>query len=500
MTGPEIALAKSSRKSPLSLHTPPCQTSVSKSEKRNPRTPTLAEAIAPLAVLLLLLGIGSGVLGFRLEWMLLASALVAAAMAHRIGYTIGDMLRGIFAALRTVAPAMMIMLSVGVLIATWIACGTIPMLIYYGLHLTSARFFLVTASLVCSAISVCTGTSWGTMGTVGVALMGIARVLGIPLPAAAGAIVSGAYFGDKLSPLSDQTNLAPAVVGVKILDHIRWLLWTTGPAWLLALAIYLVTGFATKSAAPADMSGLETLLRANFHFSLVLLLPPLIMLWFVTTSRPTVAGMLLASGVAGVLAMAIQGQHVGALLYAAYSGYKPATNDPELNALLARGGLLTMGQVILLLLAAFSFAGVMVHCGFLARILRAILGESSGAFRLVASTVASGIVTGLVTGSSHLSIIVPGQLFTQAYRNANLAAKNLSRTMEDSGTVVVPLIPWSAAGVFATKTLGVATLHYLPWAVMNYTGVAFALLYAATGIGIARVTPESEDSHPDRTQ
>jgi NhaC family Na+:H+ antiporter len=442
--------------------------------------------------MILLLGIGSGVLRFRLEWMLLASSLIAGAMAHRIGYTIADMFKGVSTSLRTATPAMMIMLSIGVLIATWIACGTIPMLIYYGLHLTSARFFLVTASLLCSAISLCIGTSWGTMGTVGVALMGIAKVLGVPLSAAAGAIVSGAYFGDKLSPLSDQTNLAPAVVGVKILDHIQWLLWTTGPAWLLALTIYLVTGFTTKSAAPADMSGLETLLRANFHFSPALLLPPMIMLWFVARSRSTVAGMLLASAIAGLLAMAIQGQHASALLDAAYSGYKPTTNNPEVNALLARGGLLAMGQVILLLLAAFSFAGVMVHCGLLPRLLRSILGESTGVFRLVASTVVGGIVTGLVTGSSHLSIIVPGQLFAQAYRDSDLAAKNLSRTTEDSGTVVVPLIPWSAAGIFISKTLGVATLQYLPWAVMNYTGVVFALLYAATGIGIALMAPERE--------
>lgn len=461
-------------------------------ETNRPRLPSLTEALIPLGTLVLLLSIGCGLLRWPLPLMLLMAAGVAAIVAHRIGYGFRDMLQGIINTLRKAMPALLIILAVGVLIATWIGAGTIPMLIYYGLHLTSARFFLLTASLICSAVSLCTGTSWGTIGTIGVALMGIAHASGVPADAAAGAIVSGAYFGDKLSPLSDQTNLAPAIVGANIFDHIRWLLWTTGPAWLLALGIYLVAGYTQKAAAPAHMSELELTLHSSFHFTALLLLPPLLMFWFVVTNRSTLLGMLLASAAAGALAVFVQAQPWMSVIQTVFTGYKATTHNGQVDALLTRGGILAMTHVIMLLLAAFVYAGIMVHCGLLARTLRAILGETCGTFQLIAATVISGIVTGLVTGSSHLSVIVPGQLFADAYRGSHLAAKNLSRTTEDSGSVVVPLIPWSAAGVFAAQTLAVPTIHYLPWAIMNYTGFLFALLYGATGFAIAPRTRHNE--------
>ncbi len=458
----------------------------------NARAPTLTEALTPLVAVALFLGVGYGVLGWRIEVMLLVSAAVGGLIGVRLGYDWKAMEQGIIDALATALPAVFILITIGALIASWIAAGTIPMLVYYGLEIISARFFLVTACIICSLVSVFTGTSWGTAGTVGVALIGVAGGLGVHPGAAAGAIVAGAYFGDKLSPFSDTTNLAPVVARSNLVDHIRWLLWTTTPAWLLGLAVYLFAGLGTDPSAAADVSALQTAIRGAFTFNLWLLIPPVVMLGFAVRKAPIIPGMLLATLLAVILAVASQGEALDVVLEATIAGYLPDTGSAELDGLLARGGMLSMMDLVLLILCAFAFAGIMRACGFLDRILESLLGLVRGTFALVASTVGTGILTAVVTGSSYLSIIVPGELYADAFRRADLAAKNLSRTLEDSGTVVVPLVPWSAAGAFMAGTLGVATLSYLPWAVMNYTGFLFALLLGATGIGIAPKVAEDE--------
>jgi NhaC family Na+:H+ antiporter len=451
-----------------------------------PRAPTLTEAMIPVAAIALFLGLGYAYLGWRVEVMLLAGAGVAGGVGWRLGYRWKEMEAGIIEALGKGLPAIMILITVGALIASWLAAGTIPLLIYYGLDLISPRFFLVTACVICSFISVFTGTSWGTAGTVGVALMGVAQGLGVDAAAAAGAVVAGAYFGDKLSPFSDTTNLAPVVARSNLFDHIRWLIWTTGPAWLLGLVVYLVVGLGGDGAG--DTSGVQALqatLHGAFRFHVLLLLPPVLILALAVRKAPILPSMLLTSGVAVGLAVWLQREPLGSVLNALVLGYTADTGVPAVDSLLTRGGMMAMMDLTLLVLCAFGFAGIMRTCGLLDRILQSLLTVVRGTFGLVSATVGSGILTAMATGSSYLSIIVPGDLFADAYRRAGLAAKNLSRTLEDSGTVVVPLVPWSAAGAFMAGTLGVATLSYVPWAVMNYTGFLFALVYAATGIGIA---------------
>jgi NhaC family Na+:H+ antiporter len=349
----------------------------------------------------------------------------------------------------------------------------------------SPRFFLLSACLICSIVALCTGTSWGTIGTVGVALMGVATGLGVPAGAAAGAIVAGSYFGDKISAFSDQTVLAPAIVGANLFDHILWLLWTTGPAWLLGLIVYTTAGLWSPAGIRPDVSQLEAALHSSFQFTGLLLTPPAIVLWFIVARLPAAPGLLLSSVAAGVLAITIQGRTAREVIEVAVGGYHAATGVPEADTLLTRGGMVGMLEVTLLILAAFSFAGIMIRCGLFARVLELFLGRATRPLHLVGLTMVTAVLTALVTGSSHLSIIVPGQLFAPAFRAAGLAAKNLSRTTEDSGTVVVPLIPWSASGAFVTATLAVPTVEYLPWAVMNYAGMAFALFYAATGVALA---------------
>jgi NhaC family Na+:H+ antiporter len=442
--------------------------------------------MTPVVAMALFLGVGYAYLGWRVEVMLLAGAGVAGAVGWRLGYRWKEMEAGIIEALGKGLPAIMILVTVGALIASWLAAGTIPLLVFYGLELISPRFFLVTSCLICSFISVFTGTSWGTAGTVGVALMGVAQGLGVNPAAAAGSVVAGAYFGDKLSPFSDTTNLAPVVARSNLFDHIRWLIWTTGPAWVLGLLVYLVVGLGAVGGG--DTSGVDFLqetLRGVYRFHLFLLLPPLLMLTLAVRKAPILPSMLVTSALAVALAVWIQGAELGSTLNALVVGYAASTGVASVDSLLSRGGMMAMMDLTLLVLCAFGFAGIMRTCGLLDRILASLLTVVRGTFGLVAATVGSGILTALATGSSYLSIIVPGDLFASAYRQAGLAAKNLSRTLEDSGTVVVPLVPWSAAGAFMSGTLGVATVSYLPWAVMNYTGFLVALLLAATGVGIA---------------
>ncbi|MGD2152610.1 MAG: Na+/H+ antiporter NhaC [Gemmatimonadales bacterium] len=461
------------------------------SEER--RRPTALEAFLPFVFMALLLGIGYGVYRLRIEVLLIAAAAAAGLVAVRLGYTWAELQAGIIEGIAKALPAALILVCVGALISTWIAAGTIPLLLMLGLHTISPRFFLVTACVLCSFVSLFTGTSWGTVGTMGIALVGVAAGLGVPLGAAAGAIVAGAYFGDKLSPFSDTTNLAPVAAQSNLFDHIRHMLWTTAPAWILGLLVYLVVGLRAESAAsPERVAAILDTLGNAFVMSPWVLLPLPVVLYFAIRQRPTIPGILLASALAGVMALVFQGESLSDVAEAAVSGYVADTGDPAVDGLLSRGGMGPMMEVTLIVFAAFSFAGIANRAGLLDVALGHLMRLTRTTGQLVAATVGSTIFTALITGSSYLTILMPGELFAPAYRARELAAKNLSRTLEDSGTVIVPLIPWSAAGVFMAATLDVPTLSYLPWAVMNYTGFLFAILYGFSGFAIAPRVREDE--------
>jgi NhaC family Na+:H+ antiporter len=457
------------------------------------RRPTTLEAFLPFIFMALLLGVGYGVYRLRIEVLLIAAAAAAGLVAVRLGYTWAELQAGIIEGIAKALPAALILVCVGALISTWIAAGTIPLLLRLGLHTISPRFFLVTACVLCSFVSLFTGTSWGTVGTMGIALMGVAAGLGVPLGAAAGAIVAGAYFGDKLSPFSDTTNLAPVAAQSNLFDHIRHMLWTTAPAWTLGLFVYLVVGLRAQSAAsPERVTAILDTLGNAFVMSPWVLLPLPVVLYFAVRQRPTIPGILLASALAGAIAIIFQGESINDVAEAAVSGYVADTGDPAVDGLLSRGGMGPMMEVTLIVFAAFSFAGIANRAGLLDVALEHLMRLTRTTGQLIAATVGSTIFTALITGSSYLTILLPGELFAPAYRKRDLAAKNLSRTLEDSGTVIVPLIPWSAAGVFMAATLDVPTLSYLPWAVMNYTGFLFAIAYGFTGISIARRVREDE--------
>ena len=443
-------------------------------------------AVLPIFIIMVLLLVGYGVYRVRAEVLLVIGAFLTGIIARAAGFSWETMQTGIIQNITKALPAMLIVICVGILIGSWIAAGTIPMLVYYGLKLITPELYLVSACLVCSLVSVLTGTSWGTVGTVGIALMGVAQGLQVPPAQAAGAIIAGAYFGDKLSPFSDTTNLAPIAAGSNIFDHIKHMLWTTLPAWFIGLIIYLLTGILSGSQSatlvPASLlDGLEQ----NFNFNLLLLLPAIIILYFAVRKLPTIPGMLFSSLTAILLGFIYQEGSLAELLSSLTTGYKAHTGVELLDSLLSRGGMMSMMDVTLIAFCAFGFAGIMQGTGMLDQILQKLGSFTRTTGTLVASTVFSCIAVALMTGSSFLSIIIPGELFAPLYKNKNLAAKNLSRTTEDSGTVVVPLIPWSMAGIFMSGTLGVSTFEYLPWCFMNYLGFVFALIYGFTGFAIA---------------
>lgn len=458
------------------------------------RKPTLLESLIPLISMGFFLGVGYGVYHFRAEILLICAAIVAGVIGQRLGYSYKEMEEGIVEALAKAMPAMLILISVGTLIGSWLASGTIPLLIYYGMKLISPKMYLVTACVICSLISLCTGTSWGTVGTVGVALIGIAKGLGIPAGPAAGAIVAGAYFGDKISPFSDTTNLAPAVARSNLFDHIKHMLWTTTPAWGLGLIVYYFAGrgYGSKEITSPQMSIILGTIRKNFDLNLILLLPVAIIIYFAITKKPTIPGILLSSFTASLLAIIYQKKSLTAVVEAMTVGYHSRTGVSVVDDLLSRGGLQSMMGVTLIAFCAFSFGGIIQKTGMLGVILEHLLKIASTVGRLVTATVFSSITIAIMTGSSYLSILIPGELFAPAYRERKLAAKNLSRILEDAGTVVVPLIPWSMAGVFMAGTLGVPTLKYLPWAVMCYTSFLVAIFFGYTGITMSPRIREDE--------
>jgi Na+:H+ antiporter, NhaC family len=446
------------------------------------RPPRFGVALIPLVAMALLLGVGYGVYRIKAQILLVAAATVTAVLGLALGFKWQDMERGIVESIRRALPAILIMLSVGLLIGSWMASGTIPMVIYYGLKLISPKFFLATACLVSSVVALACGTSWGTIGTIGVAFIGIAMGLGIPLGPAAGAIVAGAYFGDKMSPLSDIPNLATVVSGSNLFDHIKHMIPSAGPAWLAGLALYAFAGlkYGATAARSETLDLILTTLKSHFRFNVLLLLPMAVIFYSAIAKKPTIPAMVLSSAVAALLAVLVQKMPFTVVATAMNTGLPARSGVAAVDTLLAKGGLMSMMETQLIAFTAFSYGGIMQATGCLAVILDKVMRFTNRVWSLVLTTVGAAVLSALVTGSSYLSMILPADLLAPVFKTRNLAAKNLSRIIEESGGIIVPLIPWSMAGVYISGALGVPTFSYLPWAFMNYLSVAMLILFGFT--------------------
>jgi NhaC family Na+:H+ antiporter len=465
-----------------------------KGKRAKTHTPSFGVSLIPLIAMGLLLGVGYGVYKIRPQVLLVAAAFITGCMGLILRFKWEDMERGIVDSIHKAMPAILIMLCVGILIGAWIASGTIPMVIYYGLKLISPKFFLVTACFVCSLTSISTGTSWGTIGTLGVAFIGIAMGLGIPLGPAAGAIVAGAYFGDKMSPFSDVTNLAPVAAGSNLFDHIKHMMWSATPAWLIGMFVYFLVGlkYGGGTVESESLILITQTLKDNFNFNILLLLPMALVFFFAATKKPTIPGMLFSSFIAGILAVIFQKASITEIATALNTGYEAHTGVAQVDQLISRGGMMSMMETQLVAFTAFSFGGIMQRTGMLQVILDKVMKFANKIWSIVITTVSASIVTALVTGSSYLSMIIPGELLSPIYKKNGLAAKNLSRIIEESGAIIVPLIPWSMAGVYITGTIGVPTFSYLIWAVMNYAAVVILIIFGFTGFTMAPKVREDE--------
>ena len=465
------------------------------------KEPSFLLALTPILVMIVGLALGVGYMKLKVEPIILIAALVAGGIAWRLGYSWSELQEGVIEKISSSLPALMILWAVGLLIGSWVFSGTIPMIIYYGVDLISPQYLVLTAFVIAAIISTVTGTSWGSAGTVGVAIMGIAQGLEVNLAATAGAVVAGAYFGDKLSPLSDTTNLAPIAAGSELYEHIRHMFYTTIPATIVAIAAYLFFGSAAASSG-ANVSesvlALQGQLDKIFHWNIILLLPVLFVLAGSVLKWPTIPVMIIASLFSVALGVIIQGFSLKNGFISVMTGFNVTMSGVEMEfskditKLLNRGGVSSVNSTTILVICAMGFAGIISKTGMLTKVLHTIMSRVKSAAGVIISTIGSCLTVAFVTGSSYLSILIPGEMFKDFYKEKNLAAKNLSRTLEDSGTVIVPLIPWSAAGAYMTATLGVPTVEYLPWAILNYMGVVFAIILALTGIGIAKINKDAK--------
>lgn len=459
------------------------------------RAPGLPAALLALFSTIVIITFGYAEFSVKPEVLLLFAAAAVVGISAASGVSWKEIQSGMLQSILKGLPAMLIVIVVGALIASWLAAGIIPMIIYHGLGIITPRFFLLTASAAACVVSCLTGTGYGTIGTIGVAFMGIAHGLGIPPGPAAGALVAGAYLGDKVSPLAANSNLACAVSGVNIYDHIRHCLWTTVPALAVGFIAYFIYGGSPTGNAglvSAVDGNLRAALAAHFVFSPWLLIPPAITLYAMARRHPVIPGMIVSIVAAVILAVWLQHARLGLTLNALADGYTAKTGVSSVDKLLTQGGMSSMMRVTLIALVAFAYSGALQKGGLLEPILVRLIKFAHTPGRLILTTGCACVAVELLTGSAFLCILLPGELFGPAYRRMGLAAKNLSRTIGDFGIVGVPLIPWSIAGAFMSGTLGVAVGAYAPWAVFCYVGALFTLIAGFTGWTVARRVREDE--------
>ncbi|PAB59686.1 Na+/H+ antiporter NhaC [Anaeromicrobium sediminis] len=420
---------------------------------------------------------------------ILVSAIVAAIVAVLDGFKWSDIESGIIDTIKASMQAILILMIIGSLIGTWILGGIVPAMIFYGLKILSPGIFLIATCLICSIISVATGSSWSTMGTVGIALLGIGTGLGIPTGMIAGAIISGAYFGDKMSPLSDTTNLAPAMAGADLFDHIKHMIFTTGPSYIITLVFYGVLGmkFAGKSIDAVSINTILSALNDEFFISPILLLAPLLIIFMVAKKVPALPGLIGGSVLGALFGTVFQGASISKVIASAHYGYSTDTGIEVVNKLLNRGGIHSMMWTVSLILIALSFAGVVERTGMVKAIVDRILKLAKNDGSLITATICTCIFTNFATGVQYVALVLPGRMFKDVYRERGLAPKNLSRALEDSGTLVAPLVPWSTDAAFIMGALSISPYVYIPYAILNLVNPIVSIIIGNLGWTIEKI-------------
>ncbi|MBE0449267.1 MAG: Na+/H+ antiporter NhaC [Clostridia bacterium] len=447
-------------------------------------------ALIPVLFLITTLAVSLRFLGADPHIPLFTSAIFAALIGMFVlKMTWAEIEEGIVDTIKMSMGAIIILMIIGMVIGTWMLSGIVPTMIYYGLQILSPKIFLAATLLMCSIVSLATGSSWTTAGTVGIALMGVGMGLGIPSPMIGGAIISGAYFGDKMSPLSDTTNLAPAMAGATLFEHIKHMIFTTGPSYIISIIFFLFLGMR-YSGNVLDLTLINEMngaLEATFTLSPLLLLVPVIVIGIVVMKVPAIPGLFGGAILGGIAAMMVQGSAIGDVVDALHYGFAADTGVGSVDDLLSRGGLDSMMWTISLILCAMIFGGVMEKTGMLHALASEILKIAKTTGLLVVATILTAFGMNIIAGDQYLAIVIPGRMFKDAYAERNLHPKNLSRVLEDSGTLTSPLIPWNTCGAFMIATLGLAPWTYIPYSILNLTNPLVSIFYGFTGITMEKL-------------
>ena len=468
---------------------------------------SLSAALLPLFILVLLLTynvtvFGDDALSGSNQFILLLGAAVAGLVGIKNKVTYGQILQKVGENLQSVTGPILILLLVGSLAGTWLLSGVIPAMIDYGLQIANPRFFLPACVLITALVSLATGSSWSTSATIGIALIGIGKALDLPMGMVAGAIISGAYFGDKLSPLSDTTNLAPAMAGGELFTHIRYMLYTTLPSIVITLLIFIFLSWGFSSSGEVDTSLLNKSIREKFNISPWLFLVPIFVILMIIKKTPPLLALLIGTLLGGIFAPIFQPQLLlelsggnvldfrvvyQTILKAITVDTQIETNDPLFNELFSSGGMQGMLGTVWLIICAMVFGGVMDAIGALQAISNAFLKWAQSSFQLIAGTAASSLTVNLTASDQYLAIVLPGKMFAQAYRDQKLAPENLSRTLEDAGTVTSVLVPWNTCGAYQSGVLGVGVGEYFIYSFFNWISPLMTLFYAYLKIKIKKL-------------
>jgi Na+:H+ antiporter, NhaC family len=482
--------------------------------RKNTSNPTILQALVPLVFLIVLLTLnvyffGDDALSGANQIALLLAATTGGIIAVYLGHDWVDIRARIVKSIGSAMPSMIILLLIGSLAGTWLLSGVVPAMIYYGLQILNPGLFLLASVVVSALVSVATGSSWSTVATIGIALLGIGNAMGFDQGMVAGAIISGAYFGDKMSPLSDTTNLAPAVAGTDLFTHIRYMAITTGPSILITLGIFTVIGFFFRSTG--DTANIQPTLEAiesSFNITPVLFVVPVALVIIIVNKVPALPSLMAGTLLGAVFALIYQPQIIEqisgvtdnysrasyiAVMKSMYGRIAIITNDPQVNDLLSTGGMAGMMNTIWLIMTAMIFGGVMEAAGMLVKITSGLMYFARSTGSLVATTVSTCIFFNITASDQYISIVVPGRMFAKAYRDRGLKPEVLSRTLEDSGTVTSVLVPWNTCGATQAAVLGVPTVSYLPYAFFNIISPFMSVFMASFNIKIRRIGQEDEE-------
>lgn len=478
------------------------------------KKPSLLDAITPVVILISMLAGTVYVFGLDSfgpnQVALIMAAAVAAMIGIKNGHSWKEIERGMIDTISVSLQSLLILLIVGALIGSWILSGTVPSMIYYGVQLMSPDYFYLTSCLVCALLGFSIGSSWTVAGTLGIGLMGIAAALDLSLAASAGAIISGAYFGDKLSPLSETTNLAAAVTSNDLFEHIQHMLWTTVPGFLITLVLFFALGIGSgANLVIDDIEILQAAMQEAFNISPIMLIPMILLLTMAVKKLPALST-LICGTLAGCLFAAVfqwdtvialandsslnEGAAVFKGLFSSmFLGYSSDTGNASLDALLSKGGMSSMLTTIGLVINAMAFGGAMRRTGLLERLVEAALSRVKSAGDLIIATVGTCIGTNLLAADQYLSIVIPGQMFVKSYEERDLNTINLARTLEDSGTLSSALVPWNTCGAYMSATLGISTFMYAPFAFFNIICPIIAVIYGYSQIALQQHRPASEE-------